>query len=76
MDDAAIRAQLLRELRQQSWWRPSHSFLTVAGGTVIFTGTVDSEEERHAARIAAENIAGVRAVEDNRLVFRDLPSMV
>ena len=25
---------------------------------------------------AAENIAGVRAVEDNRLVFRDLPSMV
>jgi CBS domain-containing protein len=76
MDDAAIRAQLLRELRQQSWWRPSHSFLTVAGGTVIFTGTVDSEEERDAARIAAENIAGVRAVEDNRLVFRDLPSMV
>jgi CBS domain-containing protein len=76
MDDAAIRAQLLRELRQQSWWRPSHSFLTVADGTVIFTGTVDSAEERDAARIAAENIAGVRAVEDNRLVFRDLPSMV
>ena len=76
MDDAAIRAQLLRELRQQSWWRPSHSFLTVADGTVIFTGTVDSAEERDAARVAAENIAGVRAVEDNRLVFRDLPSMV
>jgi CBS domain-containing protein len=76
MDDAAIRVQLLRELRQQSWWQPSHSFLTVADGTVIFTGTVDSAEERDAARIAAENIAGVRAVEDNRLVFRDLPSMV
>jgi osmotically-inducible protein OsmY len=76
VDDAAIRAQLLRELRQQSWWRPAHSFLTVADGTVIFTGTVDSAEERDAARIAAENIAGVRAVEDNRLVFRELPSMV
>lgn len=75
-DDAAIRRQLLRELKRQPWWRAGNSFLSVADGTVTFSGTIDAPEERDAARIAAENVPGVRRVEDNRLVFRDLPSMV
>jgi CBS domain-containing protein len=74
--DEAIRAQLLGELQRQPWWRGGKSFVSVEGGAVLFTGTIDAEEERDAARIAAENVAGVRAVLDNRLVLRDLPSMV
>jgi CBS domain-containing protein len=76
LDDKAIRAQLLRELQQQSWWRRGTSFVTVEDGVVTYAGTVDAEEERDAARVAAENIPGVRGIEDKRIVFRDLPSMV
>jgi CBS domain-containing protein len=76
MDDKAIRARLLRELQQQGWWRRGTSFVAVEDGIVTYAGTVDTEEERDAARVAAENIPGVRAIEDKRIVFRDLPSMV
>lgn len=74
--DASIYAQLVRELERQSWWRRGTSFVAVADGVVTISGTVDAEEERDAARVAAENIPGVRGIEDKRLVFRDLPSMV
>jgi CBS domain-containing protein len=76
MDDKAIRARLLRELQQQGWWRRGTSFVAVEDGIVTYAGTVDTEEERDAARVAAENIPGVRGIEDKRIVFRDLPSMV
>lgn len=76
MTDQAIRAQLLVELRHQSWWRRGQSFVNVEGGVVTYYGTVESQEERDAARVAAENVPGVRRIEDNRLDFHDLPSMV
>jgi CBS domain-containing protein len=76
MTDKAIRARLLLELRHQSWWRRGQSKLDVEDGVVTYYGTVESQEERDAARVAAENVPGVRRVEDNRPVFRDLPSMV
>ena len=34
-----------------------------------------ARQARGAARIAAENVSGVRRVEDRRFLFRDLPSM-
>jgi osmotically-inducible protein OsmY len=40
----------------------------VQGGTVKLWGIVDSEAERQAARVAAEQVAGVRAVENNVVV--------
>ncbi len=39
----------------------------------LFWGTVNSEEERRASRILAENLAGVRGVEDHRLAI-DFPA--
>jgi osmotically-inducible protein OsmY len=39
-------------------------------------GFVDSEAERHAARIAAENVPGVRAVQDRRTNSADWTPMV
>ena len=74
--DEAIRGRLLTELQRQPWWQRGYSSLTVTRGVVTFYGTINADDERHAARIAAENIPGVRRVEDSRLLFRDLPSMV
>jgi CBS domain-containing protein len=74
--DEVIRARLLAELRRQPWWRNGTSSLFVTSGIVTFSGTVESTEERDAARVAAENIPGVRGVEDFRPLLRDLPSMV
>ena len=74
--DEAIRANLLAELEHQSWWRSLLSNVTVSDGVVQFWGAIDAEDERDAARVAAENVAGVRRVEDHRPVMRDLPSMV
>jgi CBS domain-containing protein len=74
--DSAIRARLERELQRQPWWRGATSQLNVHEGTVVYSGTIDVEAERDAARAAAESIPGVRSVEDRRFLFRDLPSMV
>ena len=41
----------------------------VTDGVVHYFGGVDSDEERQAARVAAENVPGVRRVEDHRVVL-------
>ncbi|HEX7054303.1 MAG TPA: CBS domain-containing protein [Burkholderiales bacterium] len=74
--DAAIRSRLLRELERQPWWHGHPSQVSVQDGVVIYSGAIDDAAECAAARVAAENIPGVRRVEDRRLLFRDLPSMV
>jgi CBS-domain-containing membrane protein len=65
--DGAIRARLSAELERQTWWRPITSNVIVTDGIVHYFGTVDSDEQRQAARIAAENVPGVRAVQDHRI---------
>lgn len=65
--DGAIRSRLTAELERHSWWRTTMSNVIVTDGIVHYFGTVDREEERRAARVAAENIPGVRRVEDHRL---------
>jgi hypothetical protein len=71
--DVAIRRRLLKELSRQSWWRDSSSNVVVDDGVVHFWGLIHSDEERDAARAAAESVAGVRHVEDHRLAYRQLP---
>jgi CBS domain-containing protein len=65
--DGAIHARLCAELERRSWWRSTTSNVVVTDGIVRYFGTVDSEDQRQAARIAAENVPGVRAVEDHRI---------
>jgi CBS domain-containing protein len=72
-DDEVIRTELLAELARQWWWRPEWSIVTVNDGVVQFSGVFDAADERASARVAAENVPGVRAVEDRRLRFADLP---
>ena len=72
--DEAIRGRLIAELERQPWWRPLSSSVNVTDGVVHYLGTIDSYEERHAARVAAENVPGVRGVEDHRFTIYDIPS--
>lgn len=74
--DDAIRRRLLSELAHQSWWRRSPSNVIVTDGIVHYWGLLGSGDERPAARVAAENVPGVRKVEDHRMGIADLPSML
>jgi CBS domain-containing protein len=74
--DASIRRQLLTELERQLWWQRSSSNVIVTGGIVHYWGVIDSDDERAAARVAAENVPGVRGIEDHRPRYSDLPAYV
>ena len=63
--DRLIRERLLAELRTQEWATSAESDVVVSNGVVHFWGTVGSEEERKALRVVAENIPGVRGIEDH-----------
>jgi CBS domain-containing protein len=65
--DQAIRGRLQAELARQAWWNGSASNVIVTDGVVHYYGTIDVDDERDAARVAAENIPGVRSVEDHRM---------
>jgi CBS domain-containing protein len=65
--DGEIRARLSRELERHAWWRSNLSNVIVTDGVVHYFGMVDSPEQQQAARIAAENVPGVRTVTDHRI---------
>jgi osmotically-inducible protein OsmY len=48
----------------------------VTGGVVHYWGILDYDDQPDAARVAAENVPGVRKVEDHRMRIADLPSML
>lgn len=64
-DDERIRAVLLHELRQHKWGAfVARLEVAVTNGVVTLAGIVNSEEQRTALRVAAENVPGVLRVED------------
>jgi CBS domain-containing protein len=68
VDDEAIRARILAELARVSWVPRDGLTITVSDGVVGLDGVILEEKEREALRVAAENVPGVKAVED-RLVW-------
>jgi osmotically-inducible protein OsmY len=50
----------------------SAASVLVTDGVVHYFGTVDSEQQRRAARVAAENVPGVRGVSDHRIAIAAL----
>jgi osmotically-inducible protein OsmY len=74
--DKTIREQLLDELSGQPWWQRYSSTVTVSQGVVHYWGLLDSEDERRAARVAAENVPGVRRVVDHRQHYNNLSTML
>lgn len=74
-DDRGIRRELLAELERQDWWRLDRANVIVTDGMVHFWGMVESDAARPAARVAAENVTGVRGVEDHRFLSYSAPTM-
>ena len=66
--DAAIRDKIMAQFKSQPWSKHSTLNATVQGGTVELWGTVGSDAEKEAARVAAEVVPGVQAVENNVMV--------
>lgn len=64
-DDQVIRSQLLEELGRQKWSIGTPANIVVHDGVIHLWGFVLSEQEQHALRVAAENVPGVKAVEDH-----------
>ena len=65
--DRSIRDRLLAALSNQTWSHLGASDILVSDGVVHIWGVVGSEEERRALRVAAENVPGVRGVEDHSI---------
>ncbi|WP_119458373.1 CBS domain-containing protein [Rhodospirillaceae bacterium SYSU D60014] len=68
-DDGMIRARVLEALRSLPWSGAGTADVTVTGGLVELWGIYRSPEERNAERVAAENVPGVRKVEDHRVLM-------
>ena len=66
--DDAIRERVLTELARAVWAPRAGLSVTVTNGTVALNGVIFEEKEREALIVAAENVPGVKAVED-RLVW-------
>ena len=63
--DCGIRTTVLNELHQHKWGgRVSQLDVTVQDGVVTLWGVVNSEEQRMAVRVVAENVPGVTQVVD------------
>ncbi|AZO71769.1 MULTISPECIES: CBS domain-containing protein [unclassified Mesorhizobium] len=63
-DDELIRDTILTELRSQPWSGGDLIGVVVDSGVVELTGAIFDERQRKAAIVAAENVAGVRKVND------------
>ena len=64
-DDEQIGQNIIAELATQKWAGKEMIDVTVDKGLVELSGAIFDERERQAAIVAAENVAGVRAVKDN-----------
>jgi CBS domain-containing protein len=69
VDDAVVRERVQTHLSTKAWTKPSLLNVIVHDGTVELWGIVDSPTEKKAVRIAAEEVPGVRAVNDNLVVM-------
>jgi CBS domain-containing protein len=65
ISDARVRKNIMKQFKSEKWTKGSLLNVTVHNGTVKMWGVVDSEAEKEAARVAAELVKGVRAIENN-----------
>ena len=64
-NDDDIREQILAELAKAAWVPKDGLSISVKDGIVDLNGVILEEKERQALRVVAENVPGVRAVEDH-----------
>jgi CBS domain-containing protein len=63
--DSIIRKKVMKQIKSGKWSKGSLLNVTVQDGKVQLWGVVDSEAEKQAARVAAELVEGVKAIENN-----------
>jgi len=73
-DDPAIRDGLNAELARLSWVPRTVRF-GVRHGVVEFSGVIFDENDRAGRRVAAENVAGVTAVQDRMVLVEPLSGL-
>lgn len=69
-NDGALRDKVNSALRSHGWRNPIAMSVTVTNGVVDLWGIYRSDDEREAARVAAESVEGVKRVEDHRAAMR------
>ncbi|HDZ48150.1 hypothetical protein LCGC14_0026140 [marine sediment metagenome] len=65
MDDRKIREAILKELEDNTSVQTESISLVVDGGVVEIWGLVESQEQKQAVTVAAENVSGVMKVENH-----------
>lgn len=63
--DDDIREQILAELAKAAWVPKDGLSISVKDGVVDLNGVILEEKEREALRVVAENVPGVRGVDDH-----------
>jgi CBS domain-containing protein len=63
--DATIRAAMNDVLKNEEWAMSAMVNVIVSEGVVHLWGVIDSDDQRQALRVAAENIPGVTTVEEH-----------
>jgi CBS domain-containing protein len=74
--DREIRRRILAEVDRQSWAPSASIDVAVKDAVVELRGTVTDERERQALRVAAESVAGVKAVRDRLVWLEPVSGMV
>ena len=63
--DSAIRNRILAEIGKQDWAYSAFVDITVRKGVVDLWGTITDLEQRKALKVLADNIPGVKKIEDH-----------
>jgi CBS domain-containing protein len=74
--DAAIRETLLAEFQKEVWAPAAMTNVVVRDGVVELWGVIVDERQREAMKVAAENIPGVKAVNDHLVWVEPTSGMV
>lgn len=75
-DDGTIRESLLAEMQKADWAPVAMTNVVVRDGVVELWGTIVDERQREALKVAAENIPGVKAVNDHLVWVEPTTGMV
>jgi hypothetical protein len=75
-DDATIREKLLAEFQKEIWAPVTMTNVVVVDGVVELWGVIVDERQRQAMKVAAENISGVKAVNDHLVWVEPTSGMV
>ena len=73
ISDTTIRKKIMKQFKSEKWSKGSLLNVTVHDGKVKLWGMVNSEAEKNAARVAAEMVEGVQAIENNVTVLSQHP---